>query len=193
MYDKLHGTSSINSSLQTDSHMNLSNRSISVKTNAFAENKPTFVPSVRRIKRAEIKNANDTEDVRMKSLNNRGDNRMTSNMSRAEAEFVSVSKISKLDIINEDERQNSNITRQQSSNIETVSRSKTVGVNVVKAFRNKTAANQQGPSSNITYETMMNSEIYTAEMQPIGNRSKTVTDNKTKTSNGLPLRKLRKK
>jgi hypothetical protein len=176
IYNRLQATASGNSSLLTGSHINSS-----FKMNSFIENegnKQTSAVSVKRIKHIEMKEANDTED--------RDDNRRISSISHSEVGSVRVTKITKLNIINEDQTKNSNLARQHSSNTEPVSRSKAAGIHVRKVSRNKTTANQRGPSSNIAHET------HIGEMQPIRNRSKTVTNNKIKTSNGVTVTKLRR-
>jgi hypothetical protein len=99
-----------------------------------------------------------------------------------------VTKISKRSTLDDDQtKSNSNLTRQQSSKTETLSRAKTVRVNVVKASRSKTASIQPYSSLNVIHENMPN-----LEMQSTGNRLKTATDNKTKTISNVIVKKLRR-
>jgi hypothetical protein len=183
----LDATDSTNSTFPLDIYTNSSNTIISEPLNApghVEENRLSSKVSVKRIKCTKIEKLNETDDIR----NERDEHRTTSTTPRSRGASFRVNQKSKLDIINEDPTNNPNFNPPESSSTEAVPRSKTDRVNVKKISRTKTAATQQGLSSNIS-----NSEQSSLEMQPPTHRSKTAANVSaigTKSNSAVTVTKL---
>ncbi len=193
VYDILQATNSIRSGFLSDSHINSSDMmDVAVDVE---ENIPRSTVSVRRIKHTKIEKTRETEDVRMKSSNDHDHNRTPLSIPRSGVASVRVNKISKRDLIDENQTKNSDAISQESSNTPAMPRSKTDRINVMKIPRNKTAVLQGDPSSSFGSEKIVILKKLSMEMQPIRDRLKTVsnpTDTKIKTSNGVTVTKLSK-